>query len=452
MTAMGRLSILFSLAFLCACFSDNPVTENNSNGVSANQDTGSAASDGDHDAGFEVNDDSGTTGAQDVGDDDASDSQTGDEDIGVDDAAVNGVEDAAVYDVDDDPETTPLSWVTDNLVALYTFEEESGATVHDVSGVGPALDLMIEDTGAVLWSDAGLTLSTSTIARSPGAAEKVNSAMMATHELTIDAWVTPAFTNQDGPARIVTSSDSTSTRNFTLGQASSAVNGRLRTTTINDNGHPGIQSEPGFVNEAPVHLVYTRDTSGDAALYVDGTLVHSEAVTGDLSSWDPNYALALGRELTGERPWLGTYHRVGLYDRALTPEEVATHHDLGNEELTFEVPDDAFPTEPFGPSAGFGTEGEGGGFLWKPISESDGNLVILLPSQYTGVATGCHVANAAGDLIETGHYTGDGNGNRQHYRFGQPGSAYGTDLYVVAYTPTGNIHWQVANGSERTEY
>lgn len=37
-----------------------------------------------------------------------------------------------------------------------------------------------------------------------------------------------------------------------------------------------------------------------------------------------------------------------------------------------------------GPSPGSSGGGGLGGFVWKPISESDGNLVVLLPNSYRG--------------------------------------------------------------------
>ena len=58
----------------------------------------------------------------------------------------------------------------------------------------------------------------------------------------------------------------------------------------------------------------------------------------------------------------------------------------------------------------------GTGAVWKPVSEGNGNLVVLLPSKYaqTTVVVG-------GD---TGSFSGFTNGNRGTYRFPKPGSGY----------------------------
>jgi len=94
--------------------------------------------------------------------------------------------------------------------------------------------------------------------------------------------------------------------------------------------------------------------------------------------------------------------------------------------------DSGTPEHPGGSSTTHGSGGGGGsittfsgitsfgalgtGAVWKPISEGDGNLVVLLPSKYaqTTVIVG-------GD---TGSFSGFTNGNRGTYRFPKPGAGY----------------------------
>jgi hypothetical protein len=102
---------------------------------------------------------------------------------------------------------------------------------------------------------------------------------------------------------------------------------------------------------------------------------------------------------------------------------------------------------------GIGPQGQGGGFLWKPVSESNGKLVVLLPPQYTGHIRGAYIANAKRAAIETGVYTGVHNGGREHFRFSKPGRGYGSGLYAVAVLKAGgSVHWPIPNGSSRTQY
>ena len=102
---------------------------------------------------------------------------------------------------------------------------------------------------------------------------------------------------------------------------------------------------------------------------------------------------------------------------------------------------------------GSGDQGEGGGFLWKPVGENSGRLVILLPPQYTGKAGSVHVASGDGQVLDVGVYTGVGNGGRTHWRFPQKGGAYGNNILAVAdLNAGGSVHWPIPSGAARVEY
>lgn len=64
-----------------------------------------------------------------------------------------------------------------------------------------------------------------------------------------------------------------------------------------------------------------------------------------------------------------------------------------------------------------------GGFLWKPESDSDGNLVILFPPEYGVEFIAVYVETLAGET-EGGVFAGFSNPNRQTWRFSLPGEAY----------------------------
>jgi len=90
-------------------------------------------------------------------------------------------------------------------------------------------------------------------------------------------------------------------------------------------------------------------------------------------------------------------------------------------------------------------------FLWKPNSESDGNLVILLPNAFRGRVQTCSITGGFG--TEEGNFTTDShNGNRPHYRFSRPGAAYGNDINVqIVYDGNEIKSWRVPNGASRYE-
>lgn len=81
------------------------------------------------------------------------------------------------------------------------------------------------------------------------------------------------------------------------------------------------------------HVVYAWDSTGQATLYIDGKPISTREVGGDLSNWDAGFRLALGNELTGDRPWKGELHRVALYARALAPDEIAKSAKIGREKM-----------------------------------------------------------------------------------------------------------------------
>jgi Concanavalin A-like lectin/glucanases superfamily len=225
--------------------------------------------------------------------------------------------------------------VIEGMQALYPFDEGSGVVVHDRAGMGAALDLRIQNPSAVEWTSAGLVVSSTTVLSSTVPATRLTTAMSNTNELTIEAWITPA--NPDGKpiGRIVTLSGGASARDVTLAQGvlgkdrPSAYSVRLRTHHPHQPTPPQLASPEKTVVNALTHLVYTRDAAGLARLYIDGVLVAHTTQLGDFGNWDHSYPLALANEPSGDRPWLGAYHLVALYNRALSPAEVHQNFRAG---------------------------------------------------------------------------------------------------------------------------
>ncbi len=218
--------------------------------------------------------------------------------------------------------------VTQDLLALYTFEEGSGNTVYDVGGVGAPLNLTVETPGTVQWGSGTLTMSGAARIASPGAATKLHDAITATGAFTVEAWIMPANTSQDGPARIVTYSGDKYSSNFTLGQSTNYYAGRIRTTNTNGVGAPSTDSAPGSATTNLTHVVLTRDAAGNTQVYINGTLVQSGTAAGTLN-WDDAFRFGLGNEFGADRSWLGTYYLVAVYQDALGSDEVQQNYDAG---------------------------------------------------------------------------------------------------------------------------
>jgi len=96
--------------------------------------------------------------------------------------------------------------------------------------------------------------------------------------------------------------------------------------------------------------------------------------------------------------------------------------------------------------------GGSGGFLYKPVSDNSGKLVVLMPSKLAGMVAGVKIYDPAGNLLESGRYTGNGNGGRDHYRFKRTGAAYPDGLLVEATLTTGDkVTYRIGETSKRTE-
>ncbi len=224
------------------------------------------------------------------------------------------------------------------LVVLYTFDEGSGTTVTDSSGSGTPLNLTILDGPATTWSGGKLSVDSSTLISTGVPATKIHDGVTASSEITIEAWVRTSSVSQTGPARMVTLSENSASRNFTVAQQADEFEVRLRTTATNNNGdNPTTTTNGSDVAAAVQHVVYTRDSAGNTRIYVDGVEVQSNTVLGDLSNWDPTYEFGLANEISSpgnsgqDRPWLGEFWLVAVYSAALTQPQVAANFQAGPE-------------------------------------------------------------------------------------------------------------------------
>lgn len=214
------------------------------------------------------------------------------------------------------------------LIALYDFSGE-GETVLDRSTTAEPAHLRIGSMDAIERGPNHLTIKKNTIVRSQSSATRVSDAVRLSGRFSVEVWIEPANTDQSGPARIITISPSSSVRNFTLGQDGNRFDVRFRTTTTSDNAIPSTATTAGSVAKRLMHVVFTRDRAGRTRFYLDGKLNTETQLTGTTINWDGSYRLALANEFSNDRPWLGTYHLVALYNRDLLPSEVETHFALG---------------------------------------------------------------------------------------------------------------------------
>ncbi|NOH00346.1 MAG: LamG domain-containing protein [Ignavibacteriae bacterium] len=215
-------------------------------------------------------------------------------------------------------------------IALYDFTEGMNSNiVYDISCNGAPLHLTISNLSAITWLEGGGMSVNSNVIISSDIAAKLNNNCKQTNALTIEAWIKPANSTQNGPARIVSLSNDRSNRNFTLGQGEGSNNTygydvRLRTSATSNNGVPSVTATSPAITTNLTHVVYTRSSEGETKIYIDGLESFSTTFNGNLSNWDNSFKLILANEMTGDRPWLGSFYKVAIYDKALDSDEVQT--------------------------------------------------------------------------------------------------------------------------------
>ncbi len=98
-------------------------------------------------------------------------------------------------------------------------------------------------------------------------------------------------------------------------------------------------------------------------------------------------------------------------------------------------------------------ENQESGFVWKPISEGDGKLVVLFGSSRSGKigsATMVESGSAGDTVLETLKFVGNTNGNRPTFRAKRSGGSYPSSLILVRQDTSGFKECiKVSNPSKR---
>jgi hypothetical protein len=213
-----------------------------------------------------------------------------------------------------------------SAIALFTFSEGSGDTTMDTSGAAAPIALQIE---GMEWVDGGGLRNVSGKAQASEAdSRKLFDMIQPVDEYSVEAWVIPDNTNQDGPARIVSYSADTQNRNFTMGQNAIYYQLRNRSAGTDANGTPALEALDPETATALQHVVMTFDAASGRKVYINGSLSIEEN-TDDTLDWQDNHTLVIGNEVTDDRLWQGIIRLVAIHNKALTPTEVLQNFDAG---------------------------------------------------------------------------------------------------------------------------
>lgn len=219
-------------------------------------------------------------------------------------------------------------------VARWTFDEGTGLAVTDA--VSPALDLEVDPSASITWAPSTLTVNAPSLIHTPGAATKLVDAAKASTAITLEAWVRPADVAVPGlpPGRVFTiSAGPNLASNITLGQSTDRRWVlRLRTSMTSTDGSPQLETDPVIASPPQLSHVVAVNDGLYRVIYVDGVEHARDSLGGDHLSWDDRYVAAMANEIGGagdERPWLGTYDRVEVFDRALDRDEIVARFLAG---------------------------------------------------------------------------------------------------------------------------
>lgn len=264
--------------------------------------------------------------------------------------------DAAPDAPDDAPPDAPIGAgrVTDGLVAYWRFDEGGGVQVSDSRAalVGspalPPIPLPISDPASVTWGGGGLRLDAPVRVGTSGPVH-VSRDVLATGEVTLEAWVSPASTTQGAGtlpgglpsyALVLSVSPSYAYHNAMIAQVGDRWQGRVLTSATTSNALPAIETPAGTISDTiggprPAHLVLVASAT-ERVLYVNGAPYRAAdgAGIGPLNApapaqrWFDYFPISIGQErdtTTQKRTWLGTIWLAAIYSRALSADEVRTN-------------------------------------------------------------------------------------------------------------------------------
>ena len=268
--------------------------------------------------------------------------------------------------------------IDDATIAHFEFDEGTGNTATDSSGVGDPIVLQLEGTE---WVDGGgLQIVTGKAEASLEDSSKLFDMIVPENAYTVEAWIIPDNDAQDGPARIVSYSLDTASRNFTLGQNAIYYVLRNRSAATDANGTPALEADQSPIDLALTHLVATFDGDTGRKLYINGQLAIEEDVPNDTLAWTDDNLLVLGNETTNNRLWQGIIRMVAIHNRALGAVEVQQNFDAGAGEVL---------TMRFDISDSIGAEA----YIDMTVAQLDANGYMFARPTYVSNASGVPIRN-----------------------------------------------------------
>jgi hypothetical protein len=216
-------------------------------------------------------------------------------------------------------------------IARWDFDDGAGLLVREAADRD--LDLVIDDPDRVSWLAGALHVNAPVrlLTRVPPA--RLSAALKGASGLTVEAWVQPAsITLMDlGPGRIFTIAERASgPSNIMIGQRGDRRwEARLRTSATDNAGLPLLETAEVIADPPQLtHVVFVHDGL-NRVVFVDGFPRGRDMLGGQLDMWSEAQLLAVANDVAESRPWLGTLHRIEVFDRALREDEIEARWTAG---------------------------------------------------------------------------------------------------------------------------
>jgi hypothetical protein len=220
-------------------------------------------------------------------------------------------------------------------IAKWQFQEGTGTTAYDTSGVEPSMDLTL--SGDYSWFGGwGVQFNTNGRAQaSTASSTKLYNALGQSNQYSVEVWMNSANVTQT-KAEIASYSGGDTTRNFTLQQDAFQLEAFNRSSATSLNGAPSLltnanDADGALVQAALQHVVLTYSPTTGRKLYVNGVFTgDTDSTTGGvLNNWDSSFAFLLGNETSGDHPWQGVIRFAAVHDVALTQQQIQQNYAAG---------------------------------------------------------------------------------------------------------------------------
>ena len=179
------------------------------------------------------------------------------------------------------------------------------------------------DNAAVLRT-SGVAFEKPGILLSLAPAPELHATLIKGSGLTVAVWFISQSIAQTDLSRIFTYSLDPWRQNFALGQDGPNLYIRLKLTDGSRHVDTLVVYAENVIRPGVRQLVALTYDYKTLRIFVDGKERAAMDRLGHFLDWDPSSYLAVGNEVTGARPWLGTIEAAAIFGAALSDTDLAT--------------------------------------------------------------------------------------------------------------------------------